>query len=716
MGSGTVTSAENRAVIDQSTGVIERTNAAPSRAADWGTMASPMGPIVVDSGTPPLLGGLPEPQIRKNLFAAGPISPIVDQLDAENRRVLALTRDPHGHLGPAGEAVALIQQALSGTRQNPTVVESLPTPMSGSRQFPSLVEESPALGVYRNPPSGSRLHPTIIEESPTQIEEDECDQWFPLAVEQGNDHEEEEIGVLERHELHLSPISIASSPAPPEPMSGTRDRPMLVEESPARHYITVEYSPAPQFIAVEEFAVPMSGVKNRPCLVVESPDPTEDRAGTTSPVPMSGTKDRPSLVDDSPAMPKVNNLCWGGGNPVEGGSASLPINLVSPPTITYLLRRTPNCPMGGGIQRLQRDRSLSLLPIREPNHLWWFMSHHSILWWTRPHPHRRGRILLVLFPLRRHPATARWLTSSRCKESRTWFGHQIVGVRGGGHPSSGGAQAPVAARHTPPSRPAGGPSGPSVAEGAARGGGGGSSPPGGGGGPSFRHSGGPTPTWGEEDLQHTCGCPRCLVHYETCIQSLMAQVKDLRNQNLELQRSHQELSQAVASTVSISQSYGDRMTPILSTLAKFDAAVQGYRRDSNVVEASVADHFKMSNGNTAKCFSAVESLATRYAAVASRIDAWNHWYSTPAEPVTVVLPPPSAPPLVPDPTPAAPTAPMRAPSGSSGGGCVLPFSVVPSQDCIYHPNACPDSGWPRGGEEYHEHRHPQEPTSWRGIA
>ena len=111
----------------------------------------------------------------------------------------------------------------------------------------------------------------------------------------------------------------------------------------------------------------------------------------------------------------------------------------------------------------------------------------------------------------------------------------------------------------------------------------------------------------------------------------MAQVRDLRNQNLELQRSHQELSQAVASTVGISQSYGDRMTQILSTLAKFDAAVQGYRRDSKVVEASVADHLKMSNGNTAKCFSAVESLATRYASVASRIDAWDHWYSTPAE-------------------------------------------------------------------------------------
>ena len=88
---------------------------------------------------------------------------------------------------------------------------------------------------------------------------------------------------------------------------------MLVEESPAPHYITVGDSPAPQFTVVEESPVPMSGVKNRPCLVVESPEPTEDRNGTTSPVPMSGTKDRPSLVDDSPAMPKVNNLCWGGG-------------------------------------------------------------------------------------------------------------------------------------------------------------------------------------------------------------------------------------------------------------------------------------------------------------------------------------------------------------------------------------------------------------------
>ena len=34
-------------------------------------------------------------------------------------------------------------------------------------------------------------------------------------------------------------------------------------------------------------------------------------------------------------MPKVNNLCWGRRNPVEGGSATLPINLVSPTTTTF---------------------------------------------------------------------------------------------------------------------------------------------------------------------------------------------------------------------------------------------------------------------------------------------------------------------------------------------------------------------------------------------
>ena len=182
-GTETVISAENRAIIEPSTRVIKCTSAAPSRTADWGTMASPMGPIVVDCGTPPSLGGSPEPQVRESQVAAGPISPIVDQLDTENRGDNPLTPDPHGHLGPAREAVALIQQASSEIRQNPTMVESSPTPMSGSRRFSSLAEESPSLAAYPSLPSGSRLNATIIQEFPTPIEEDECDQLFPLALE-----------------------------------------------------------------------------------------------------------------------------------------------------------------------------------------------------------------------------------------------------------------------------------------------------------------------------------------------------------------------------------------------------------------------------------------------------------------------------------------------------------------------------------------------------
>ena len=45
------------------------------------------------------------------------------------------------------------------------------------------------------------------------------------------------IGVLERRQLHQSPISVLSSPAPLEPMSGARNQPTLAEESQARHYI-----------------------------------------------------------------------------------------------------------------------------------------------------------------------------------------------------------------------------------------------------------------------------------------------------------------------------------------------------------------------------------------------------------------------------------------------------------------------------------------------
>ena len=155
---------------------------------------------------------------------------------------------------------------------------------------------------------------------------------------------------------------------------------------------------------------------------------------------------------------------------------------------------------------------------------------------------------------------------------------------------------------------------------------------------------------------------------------------------------------------------------MLSPLAKFDGVVQGYQLDSTAVAASVLDHLKMSNSNTSKCFSAVETLVTRSAAVASRVDAWEHCYARPAEPDTVVPPPPSAPPPIPDPELAALTAPMGAPSGSCSAGCVLSFSVHPSHDCFYYLHACPESGWPRGGEDQQEHPHHQKTTSWRGIA
>ena len=63
---------------------------------------------------------------------------------------------------------------------------------------------------------------------------------------------------------------------------------------------------------------------------------------------MSGTKDRPSLVDDSPAMPKVNNLCWGGGSQVEGGSATLPINFGLSPHKYISYGGPPTAQLGGG--------------------------------------------------------------------------------------------------------------------------------------------------------------------------------------------------------------------------------------------------------------------------------------------------------------------------------------------------------------------------------
>ena len=140
--------------------------------------------------------------------------------------------------------------------------------------------------------------------------------------------------------------------------------------------------------------------------------------------------------------------------------------------------------------------------------------------------------------------------------------------------------------------------------------------------------GAPLAHWGA-DLKHTCDCPRCMVQYETSTPSLMAQVRDLQTHNQELQRSHQEPCQAVAAVTGISQSYRDRTTQ--STLAKKDEVVQGYQGESKVVAASLADHLKMSNSNTTKCFGVVEMLAKHSATISSRLDEWDRWYANPTK-------------------------------------------------------------------------------------
>ena len=262
--------------------------------------------------------------------------------------------------------------------------------------------------------------------------------------------------MLERRALQHSPISVASSPAPPEPMSGTRDRPMLVDKSRAPHFIMVEDSPAPQCMVAEESPVPMSGVKNRPCLVVESPEPTEYRAGTTSPAPMSGTKDRPSLVDDSPAMPKVNNLCWGGGNPVEGGLATLPINLVSPPTTTSPTedpqpRVLPN--WGGEPEVATGSKPVFAFHPRIHSPLVVHESPQYIVVEESPSPQPQPNTVGP-FPPSLSPHQPAYI--EHVNGIPYLIRPSLGGGSGGGHSSGGGAPAPVAARPTPPSHPAGG--------------------------------------------------------------------------------------------------------------------------------------------------------------------------------------------------------------------------------------------------------------------
>ena len=84
---------------------LNRDHNLPPHLAGRGTTASAIGPIVVESSP----GWLSEPRVGKNLFAAGPIRPIVDQLDDENYRMGQILPRP---LGGASDAWFLWQRGV----------------------------------------------------------------------------------------------------------------------------------------------------------------------------------------------------------------------------------------------------------------------------------------------------------------------------------------------------------------------------------------------------------------------------------------------------------------------------------------------------------------------------------------------------------------------------------------------------------------------------
>ena len=93
---GAVISTEIGGIIELSIKVIEKTDAAPSCSADWGMMASPMGP-------------LPEPQVGKNLFEQGPSFLVLTNSTA---KTVELARPP---LTPTIPFATHGDQALRGT-------------------------------------------------------------------------------------------------------------------------------------------------------------------------------------------------------------------------------------------------------------------------------------------------------------------------------------------------------------------------------------------------------------------------------------------------------------------------------------------------------------------------------------------------------------------------------------------------------------------------
>ena len=83
-----------------------------------------------------------------------------------------------------------------------------------------------------------------------------------------------------------------------------------------------------------------------------------------------------------------------GGRESGGGRLGNPTNKFGLFPLNYISYGGPltagTTQSGGGIQTLQWARNLFVLPICEPIHLWWFMSHQNILWWTNRRRHPRS--------------------------------------------------------------------------------------------------------------------------------------------------------------------------------------------------------------------------------------------------------------------------------------------------------------------------------------
>ena len=153
---------------------------------------------------------------------------------------------------------------------------------------------------------------------------------------------------------------------------------------------------------------------------------------------------------------------------MEGGSATLPINLVSPPSTTSPIEDPPArvLPKWGGDPEVATcsEPVFASHPLIKSAMVVHESPQYIVADDARPPPPQPNTVGLLSPQPSPRPRQAAYIQRVHR------IPHLIQpsrggGSGGGGHISSGGAPAPVAARPTPQSPPAGGPCGPSVAVG-----------------------------------------------------------------------------------------------------------------------------------------------------------------------------------------------------------------------------------------------------------